>query len=391
MSFTVNGIVWTPKTASEHAQTQLDVINAGRASRGESLLVASPNNAIWLELLAAGSLQQTYDEDLYQSSQSFNVSTCDDNQVLNMLPITGTTLIPATYSTVSISVTAAAGGAATIPAGTLAPFNGINFVVDTTTNVPAGTTVAMSATADTAGPYLATVGTINSFTTNITNVQTVTNLANSTQGQAVESVSSVRRRLVSGAGTINWDLDGTILAIRALQGIVFANVYFNSDTVNNLVLPGSVTIPPRHNRIIIQGTDVTGKLATTYMERQTAPTDGAYSQNWTSLSGQTIPVYYDIAANQPCYIRVYYDPSMPVSSGFDALIKQTIVNLGSTVTIGQGITSQFISEALNGFQYATITGVTLSSDNVTFGRECVINANAVAQFANANISVLSGP
>ena len=110
MSFTVNGATWTPKTATEHAQTQLDVINAGRQSRGESLLIASPDNAIWLELLAAGSLQQAYDDELYQSSQSFNVSTCDDNQVLNLLPITGTTLIPATYSTVSISVTAAAAG-----------------------------------------------------------------------------------------------------------------------------------------------------------------------------------------------------------------------------------------------------------------------------------------
>ena len=391
MSFTVNGATWTPKTATEHAQTQLDVINAGRQSRGESLLIASPYNAIWLELLAAGSLQQTYDDDLYQSSQSFNVSTCDDDQVLNLLPITGTTLIPATYSTVSISVTAAAAGSATVPSGTLAPFSGINFVVNTTTVVPAGTTVAMSATADTAGPYLATAGTINRFTTNITNVQTVTNLANSTQGSSVESVSSIRGRLISGSGTINWDLDGTILAIRALQGIIFANMYFNPDTVNNLVLPGPVTIPPRHNRIVIQGTDVNGKLAQTYAERQTAPTDGAYSQNWISLSGQTIPIYYDVATNQPCYIKVYYDPTMPISSGFDSLIKQTIVNLGSTVTIGQAITSQFISEALNGFIYATITGITLSADNVTFGRECAINANAVAQFTTANISVISGP
>ena len=257
--------------------------------------------------------------------------------------------------------------------------------------MPAGTTVAMSATADTAGPYLATAGTINRFTTNITNVQTVTNLANSTQGSSVESVSSIRGRLISGAGTINWDLDGTILAIRALQGIIFANMYFNPDTVNNLVLPGPVTIPPRHNRIVIQGTDVNGKLAQTYAERQTAPTDGAYSQNWISLSGQTIPIYYDVATNQPCYIKVYYDPAMPISSGFDSLIKQTIVNLGSTVTIGQAITSQFISEALNGFIYATITGITLSADNVTFGRECAINANAVAQFTTANISVISGP
>ena len=369
MSFTVNGVTWTAKTASEHAQTQLDVINAGRQSRGETLLVASPNNAIWLELLAAGSLQQAYDEELYQASTSLNPSLCDDTQVLNLLPLSGTSRIPATYSTVGISVTAGSGGDAIVPAGTLAPFTTINFTTNVLTTVPAGTTVIIQATADTAGNYLATVGTITKFTQTIPNVQTVTNATNSTQGSVIESIASIRRRIISGTGTINWDLDGTILAIRALQGIIFANVYFNPDTITNLTLPGGFIVKPRNCRILIQGSDVTGKLATTYAERQTSPTEGAYSENWISLSGQAIPIFYDIAVDQPVYVKVYYDPNKPQSSGFDALIKEIIVNLSSTVTIGQAITSQMLSEALNGFNYATITGITVSNDDATFGRD----------------------
>lgn len=391
MSFDINGITWTPETATAHAQTQLDAINALRSSRGESLLIASPANAIWLELLAAGSIQQEYDDKLYQASQSFNVATCTDDQVLNLLPISGTQLIPATYSTVNISVTASSSGDATVPAGTLAPFSGINFAVNITTVVPAGTTVAIPATADTPGPYLALAGNINSFTTTIVNVQSVTNLSASTQGSVTESISSLRRRLINGTSSINWSLDGTILAIRALQGITHAQVYFNPDTINNLVLEGGTIVKPRNCRIVIQGSDVTGQLANTYASRQTSPTEGAYSENWITQSGQNIPIFYDIATNQDIYIKVYYDPSLPVSSGFNVLLQSAIVALGSQLTIGQNVTAQFISEGLINFPYATITGVSVSADNITFGREAIVSAVSVGQILTANVSVLSGP
>jgi len=391
MSFDVNGTTWTPKTASSHAQTQLDAINALRSSRGESLLIASPANAVWLELLAAGALQQAFDDDLYAASQSFNVSTCSDNQVLNLLPISGTQLIPATYSTVNISVTAAAAGDATVPAGALAPFDGINFAINLTTVVPAGTTVSLPATADTPGPYLALAGNINSFSTTIVNVQTVTNLASSTQGAETETVNSLRKRLIRGSSTINWSLDGTILSLRALQGITHAQVYFNPDTINNLVLAGGTIVKPRNCRIVIQGTDVTGQLANTYASRQTSPTEGAFSENWITLSGQNVPIFYDVAVNQPIYIKVYYDPTLPVSSGFNVLLQAEVVALGANLTIGQSVTSQYISEGLAGFPYATITGVTLSADNVTFSREAIVLATSVGQILTANVSVLSGP
>jgi hypothetical protein len=391
MSFVVNGITWTSKTAATHAQTQLDAINALRSSRGESLLIATPDNAIWLELLAAGSLQQNYDNELYGASQSFNVATCSDDQVLNLLPISGTQLIPATYSTVNISVTAAAAGAATVPQGTLAPFSGINFVVNLTTVVPAGTTVSIPATADTPGPYLALTGNISSFYTSIPNVQTVTNLAASTQGAVTETVNALRKRLINGTSTINWSLDGTILAIQALQGITHANVYFNPDTISNLVLQGGTTILPRNCRIVIQGTDVTGQLANTYASRQTSPTQGAFSENWITKSGQNIPIFYDVATNQPVYIKVYYDPALPVSSGFNVLLQAAIVALGANLSIGQSVSSQFISEGILGFPYCTVTGVTVSADNITFSREALVNATSVGQILTANVSVLSGP
>jgi len=389
MSWTVNGITWTPQSAATHSQTNLTYLNNLNVA---PTLVASPTNAIWLNYLGVGGLQQAYDAKLYAASQSFNVVTCDDSQVLNLAPVAGTSPLPATYSTVSLNVTAAAAGSATVNSGTLAPWNGINFVVGTTTVIPAGTTVAVFCTADTAGPYLALAGQVTSFSTSIPNVQTVTNPASSTQGSATETTATYRQRLVAGNGTVNWDLNGTITAIRALQGIISANVFFNSDTVAVLTLNGGVTVQPRHARIVIQGGDVSGELATTYATRMTAPTDGTSSETYTYLSGQTLTVNYDIATPQNVYVTIYYDPTMPLIAGADTIAKNLIVAQNSTFTVGQSITAQSISQGpLDNFTYATITGVTVSIDGVTYSRNAIVPANEYPSFSTANIFWTSGP
>ena len=389
MSWTVNGITWTPQSASTHATTQLNYLNSLNVAPS---LTASPTNAIWLEFLGSGSIQQTYDDKLYAASQSFSLATCDDTQLLSLAPITGTSPIAATYSTVYLNVTAAAAGNATVTGGSSkVAFGSINFVVAATTTIPAGTTVSVFAVADTPGPYLALAGQLTSFTASITNVQTVTNPANSTQGSNTETNASFRQRLISGAGTINWDLDGAILSVRALQGVISANIYFNKDTVTTLTTPPGISVLPRHAYIVIQGSDVTGGLPNAYQSRMTAPTDGGSSGNWISLSGQAIPVYYDIATNQNVWVNLYYDPSQPSSSNWLALAAAIIVALNSTLTIGQPINSADILQALTGFTYATISGATLSLDGVTYTRSVQPNGNKVPTFATAIVGQVTGP
>ena len=388
MSWTVNGVTWTPQSAATHAQTQLNYLNSLAIT---PQLTASPTNAIWLNFLGSGSLQQNYDAELYAASQSFNVATCDDNQVLNLAPVTGTSPLPATYSSALVNVTASSSGSATVTAGTKIPFQSINFVVTITTVIPASTTASVFTVADTTGPYLALAGQLNAFSSSVTNVASVTNPGNSSQGSNSETTQAFRQRLINGNGTVNWDLDGTILAIRALPGVVAANVYFNVSTVNNLTLPGAVVIPPRYASIVIQGSDVSGQLPLTYAKRMTAPTQGAYSGNWTSLSGQVIPIYYNSATTQSVYVKVYYDTSQTYQPGFDVLIQNAIVGLNGALTIGQAVTSQLVSSVLDNFNYATITGITVSIDNATFSRNAVVNAYQVGYFSTGNISVLSGP
>ncbi len=388
MSFTVAGQTWTPKTAAEYAQIELDYINTIRQSNGETLLVASTDNAIWLELLAAGSLQQTYDEALGEASNSFSPSLCIDDQVLNLLPIVGTKLNEATYSIVDISVTAKAAGDAIIPAGTKAPFAGINFVTNALTTVPAGTTVAIPSTADTAGPYACPVGGLTKFSTTITNVQTVTNLTASTVGRVAETVTAARRRIIIG-DTRAWGVNACIRSLRAINGLSAANVFFNYSADTNLVLPGSITIPPRNAYIIVQGTAYPGEVADAYISTMSAPLlTGAYSDTYTTLSGQALTITYDKASNVNTYVRVYYESTDPTTAGFDTALKQLIVDGQSGLYPGVQVTAQYFSELLAGFTLATITGVTVSTDGTNFARTADVNGNEYPLLDTARVSVI---
>ncbi len=49
-----------------------------------------------------------------------------------------------------------------------------------------------------------------------------------------------------------------------------------------------------------------------------------------------------------------------------------------------------VIEPLINFAYASILGVTVSNDDITFGYSATIDANAVATFSAANIDVLAG-
>ena len=389
MSFTVAGQTWIPKSAAEYAQIELDYINAIRQANGETLLVPSTDNAIWLELLAAGSLQQEYDEALGEASNSFDPALCTDQQVLNLLPIVGTKLNEATYSIVDISVTAKSAGDAIIPAGTKAPFAGINFVTNSLTTVPAGTTVAIPATADTAGPYACPIGGITKFSVTIENVQTVTNLAASTVGNVAETVTAARRRIITG-DTRSWGLNACVRSLRAINGLSAANVFFNPSATDNLVLPGPITISPRCAYIVVQGTAYDHEIANAYYETMSAPLNpgGAYTDYYITEAGQSIPVLYDKATNVNSYVRVYYESTDETVAGFDTQLKQLIVNSQSGLYPGVQLTAQYFSEVLSGFTLATITGVTVSTDGTNFNRIAEVNGNEYPVLDVSRVTVI---
>ena len=262
-----------------------------------------------------------------------------------------------------------------MPSGTLLPYGSVNFLTTSGISLTPSGVGFVTAQCDTLGAVVVPASGLTAFGISIPNLSSVFNPAAGITGRDTETVNEARQRLILGQ-TIGFNLNGVETALQGIPGITSVKVWFNIDTVNNLVLMGGTVVPPRHCRIIVAGIDSSGTLiASNYFSRITCPTDGASSQNYTFLSGQTFQVFFDQAVNQSVFVKVFYDNAQPTQSGFGSLIDQILAGL--TFGIGQTISSETIIEALVGFQYASIIGATVSLDGVTYNNKVLINGNAI--------------
>lgn len=287
MSFKINGETWTPKTATEHADLIIDKINSllqenniQDASGTIIQLKKNYGNALYLLALGDGQRFQENDAALSQAINSFNIELADEQQIQNLLPIAAVTRNPGSYSTLQLVAKASEDGQCVIPAGTKAPFNDVNFVVQTETVISAGSTAIVNTVCDTLGPVVVLSGEVTSFETEIANLESVSNPTSSVPGIAPETTDALRRRLLAG-DTIKYSLDGCKGAIEELTGISHARVYFNYNTTEDMTLPGGVDVAPRTAYIVVLGSS--DKIAQTYAEYMNAPTqndenaEGSYS------------------------------------------------------------------------------------------------------------------
>lgn len=111
-------------------------------------------------------------------------------------------------------------------------------------------------------------------------------------------------------------------------------------------------------------------------------------QVFTTTSGQKIPIQYDQAVAQTIYVKVFYELGSATATGFDTSIKSVVS--GIQWAIGEHVTSAKVLQGLKGFQYATITGAQVSTDNVNFFNEVLPNGNAIPTIAAGNITVAPG-
>jgi hypothetical protein len=274
MSFSYPAGTWTPKTAAQHANDILNSINTELQANGvlDSLgnpmvLQAIASNEVWIQCLAIGQMRADDDLKLLAASQMFSVQQSSDQQILNVLPIAGTSLIPAAYSIVTLTVTADSSGA-TVPAGSVAPYGTIcNFLTLVTTVIAPSGSAQIQAQANVAGPIAPPVHALNAFNPTVAHVATVDNPSAAVLGRLVETVTQVRQRLLQG-NTNNLNLNGTIVAVESIQGITAAQIYLNTSPTVNMNLQGGISIPPLKSYIVFAGTDLTGvAVANAYAAR----------------------------------------------------------------------------------------------------------------------------
>ena len=486
MSFKIDGVTWQPKTAVEHADRIIDKINQllqenNVTDKDGNIVQLKKNYGNALYLLALGDGQCFADNDaaLSKAINSFNIELADEQQIENLLPIAAITRNPGSYSTLKLTVTAGPDGACTVPAGTKAPFENMNFVTQAEAIIPAGHTQTLDTVADVIGPVVVLTGEVTAFDTEIANLESVENLQSSVPGNAAETTDSLRRRILKGQ-TIPYSLDGVKLAIEELTGINHARVYFNYNVDGNLTLPGDIEIYPRTAYIVINGQS--DKLAETYAKYMSAPTQNvgddtgtattvvvivtadeegatipegtaiiyngvtftnasevtiaaeqsaqitftaeevgpviipagailgfdspvegvaavtneastpgtpktAWEQDYTTASGQIIPIKYDTASETNIYVKIFIQEGAETGDQITNQLKKDLIKSSANWMIGQSITSLITSVPFDGCTYTTVAYTQVSTDGVNWGNIIEVPANSIPRVIDETIEV----
>ena len=489
MSFKINGVTWTPKTAVEHADLIIDKINQllqenNVTDKDGNIIQLNKNYGNALYLLALGDGERFADNDaaLSQAIDSFNIELADEQQIENLLPIAAVTRNPGSYSTLKLTVTASEDGDCVVPAGTKAPFENMNFVTQAEAIIPAGHTQTLETVADVIGPVVVLTGEVTAFDTEIANLESVENLQSSVPGNAAETTDSLRRRILKGQ-TIPYSLDGVKIALEELTGVNHARVYFNYNVDGNLTLPGNIEIYPRTAYIVINGQS--DELAKTYARYMSAPTQNvgdpvgtkttieitftagdegasiaigdavfiyngvtfsnteaatiaandsatidfeaeevgpviipagdlelyffdpplegitavsnaasvpgtaktAWEQNYTTESGQLIPIKYDTAAETTIYVKILIQEGAETGDQITNQLKKDLIKSSSAWMIGQSITSLITSVPFDGCTYTTVAYTQVSTDGINWGNIIEVPANSIPRVIDETIEV----
>ena len=295
MSFNIGGKTWKPLTATEHADLIIEKVNeflqeSGAKDKNGDIIQLKKNysNALYLLALGDGHRFADNDEKLSRAINSFNIELCDDAQIENLLPIAAVTRNAGSPTTLRLTVKASKNGDCTIPKGAKAPYGSVNFIVQETAVVSAGSAQVIETVCDTIGALAILSGEVKAFDRQYANLESVENLESSIPGVAAETTNELRRRLILG-DTIRYSLDGCKGALESLTGVSYARVFFNFNTKSPITLAGGVSLKPRTAYIVIHGNSE--KIAETYAAYMSAPT-----QNSPIAAGSRSKVFMIIRA-----------------------------------------------------------------------------------------------
>lgn len=398
MSFVYNGQTWQPQTATEHADNIIDRINQLlqenniKDENGNiAQLKVNYGNAFYLLALGDGDRFAQNDEKLTRAKNSFNIELCDDQQIENLLPIAAMTRNPGSYSTLILTVTASENNGCVIPAGTRAPFENVNFVVQEEVVLTAGATQNILTVCDTLGPVAVLTGEVSEFETTIANLASVTNPQSSIPGTSPESTNELRQRLIKG-DTIKYSLDGVKNALEELTGVTYARVYFNYNNTATIELPGGVEVQPRTAYIVIHGDSP--DIAKVYSEYMNAPTQNApgatttaKEQNYVTNSGQAIPIKYDAAAEKNIYVKVMLKADAEAGTQVDNQVKRDLILSSAAWQIGEEITSLLTSVPFANVNYTDVAYTLVSEDGEEWTNKIDIDCNVIPRVTDATVII----
>lgn len=394
---TLDGIEYTVDTPTDNALNLLNYINQYcidkglKDSDGNVLqFVVNITSPIWLIILGLGYMFNIFQRLLYACGLSFNISSCPDSQILNLMEIAGTKYLEGTSTIVTVNVTAGPDGDCVVAKtdSITYKYEGVDVVFYPVyeVTIPAGMTGSVTTKSDIIGAMYIPAGAFTSFDVAPTNFASMTSLV-SLPGSEPETPAEARVRLQQGVNVAS-GLDACISALRSLPGIQTVNLFFNTSLVSDLVIPG-LTIPPRCCGMVVQG--YSEDIANTYFDYLDVPcVGGSLTQNYVTLAGQILPVTYNLPEQAALYIRVNVriPNNLIVPEGYQAAIIALLMPASASLLIGENYTQMYLLNYLIPFSVTgmSIIGVEVSTDGINYADTTNIQKNQICSIIADNVS-----
>lgn len=407
----LDGIEYDVKTPDENLDDVITYVNDYcqvndvRNSVGEVIHI-EPNeaNAFYQMFRGFSYLTTIMQKLIFSAGCAMSIAESSERQLLNIADIAGVQRAKATRTIISGVVFANVDGAGAVDCEITQDLTatitiaGVDVVFHPAFDVvvPIGESRSIVLMAEQYGAYNISANTIQQFDDPVPGFRTMST-SNSTPGQAMESIASLRTRLQKRA-TEGTQIERAEAAIQSLEGVAMCSIFFNYSPRENTSIPygnTSITVPPRQAVLMVQGWSVEpNAIARAFYRYLLCKTtgenvEGAQTQKYITHSNQELTVTIIPPVMQPIYVRIFIKNTL----SFEQVdgIKDVICSLAGSLLIGQGLTSVEITDAVSKiYTNLTIQGADLSTsgDEGTYSYVQTPDQTSVFYFNVANIEVV---
>lgn len=262
---------------------------------------------------------------------SMSPATGQGNGLSNNVKINGIARLPASSSTVDVTLVGVAG---TIITNGVVSDGVNNWNLPATVTIPSAGTITVTATSAVSGAITAAAGTLTQIKTPTFGWQTVTNAAAASVGNDVETDAALRvRQAASVALPSKTVLQGIVGAVESLPNVTLVQAYENDTNATD-----SNGLPAHSIAMVVQGGDVT-QIATAILNKKTpgAYTAGTTSTTITDSSGFTNTVRFYRPTSKPISVEVKIKALTNYTTLIGDEIKAALVSYITGLGIGQSV------------------------------------------------------
>ena len=161
-------------------------------------------------------------------------------------------------------------------------------------------------------------------------------------------------------------------------------VEFVATDVGAVVIPaGEITLPTQFTPVL-QGIVSIGNEASVPGQNKTA-----YTQNYVTASGQTIPIHYDVSEKQTVFVRVNVKSTPEFGDQIVNQIKRDLIMESASWNIGDVVSSLTTGTPFKDCTYAEVLYTQVSTDGETWTNIINVAANAMPSVSDSTISVVA--